>query len=340
MYLSPEVLLPTLHFHDAHVAFLVGERIFSRVQHHWHPLNEKGERVPTAYCRPKGRKTSCTCKVGFPKKVIKDLRGKVRPQTCRVRVVCQGVAGQLDLKTSGQRNALGSIASKRQCEWFAPTSAVLAQVARSNTNVQCNYAVPITTHTHDKDCPVQNCIGKTSIRKLCLIAQRAMKQMNWYFGGYMAKKQKIGGFEVKKSIAALAPLKRKLQSRELHASAQLAHVVNRMFVTLEGRGILRACTEEFMLASRNKKDDPLAAEFIRTFRHQNFFGKFYLDYYEASTTGKCMTKRLLMPQKGQQQIDYDEVSAYGYRSPHPDLFFPIALGVRPVVQGTPCSRTE
>ena len=45
------------------------------------------------------------------------------------------------------------------------------------------------------------------------------------------------------------------------------------------------------------------------------------DSYEASTTGKCMTKRMLMPQKGQQQIDYDEVSAYGYRSPHPDLFF-------------------
>ena len=149
--------------------------VFSRAQHHWHSLNEKGERVPTAYCRPKGRKTSCTCKVGFPKKVIKDLRGKVRPQTCRVRVVCQGVAGQLDLKTSGQRNALGSIASKRQCEWFAPTSAVLAQVARSNTNVQCNYRVPITEAAHDKDCSPKNCTGKTTARQLCLVARRAMR---------------------------------------------------------------------------------------------------------------------------------------------------------------------
>ena len=48
----------------------------------------------------------------------------------------------------------------------------------------------------------------------------------------MAKRQKIGAFELKKSIAALAPLKKKLQSRQLRASAQLAHVVNRMFITL------------------------------------------------------------------------------------------------------------
>ena len=26
--------------------------IFSHVQHHWHLLNEKGERVPMKYCRP------------------------------------------------------------------------------------------------------------------------------------------------------------------------------------------------------------------------------------------------------------------------------------------------
>ena len=74
------------------------------------------------------------------------------------------------------------------------------------------------------------------------------------------------GFEVKHSIAALQPLKEKLESRNFRsASAQLAHVCSRMFVTLEGKGILRACTEDFMLASRYKLHDPLAAKFIRTF---------------------------------------------------------------------------
>ena len=300
----------------------VAVRIFSRVQHHWHPKSEKGERVPTAYCRPVGRKSNCMCKRGFPKKVLKDHFGKVRPETCRVRVVCQGVAAQLDLKTTGQRNALGSIVGKRQCEWFAPTSAVLAPVTRSNTNVQCNYRVPITETTHDKDCPSKNCIGKTSIRQLCLIAQRAMKQMTGYFGGYISKRQKIGQFELKKSVAALAPLKNKLQSRQLRASAQLAHVVNRMFITLEGKGILRASTEEFMLASRGRDHDQLAGEFIRTFRHQEFHGKFYLDYYDAlQKPGEGKTRKVHMPRKGQYAIDFDEVSAYGYRPPHPDLFY-------------------
>ena len=248
--------------------------------------------------------------------------GKVRPATCRVRVVCQGVAAQLDLKTTGQRNALGSIVGKRQCEWFAPTSAVLAGVTRSNTNVQCNYRVPITETTHDKDCPTKNCIGKITLRQLCLIAQRAMKQMTGYFGGYIAKRQKLGQFELKKSIAALAPLRSKLQSRQLRASAQLAHVVNRMFITLEGKGILRASTEEFMLASRSRDHDQLAGEFIRTFRHQDFHGKFYLDYYDAlQKPGESKTKKLQMPRKGQPAIDFDEVSAYGYRAPHPDLLY-------------------
>ena len=83
---------------------------------------------------------------------------------------------------------------------------------------------------------VGNCIGKSGARQLHLIAQRLMKQMTGYFGGYVSRRQKIGQFELKKSIAALAPLKTKLQSRQLRASAQLAHVVNHMFATLrEGR---------------------------------------------------------------------------------------------------------
>ena len=60
--------------------------------------------------------------------------------------------------------------------------------------------------------------------------------MTGHFGGYLVKRQKIGAFELKKSSAALAPLKKKLQSRELKsASAQLARVVNRMFPALEGK---------------------------------------------------------------------------------------------------------
>ena len=150
----------------------------------------------------------------------------------------------MDLKISGQRNALGSIIGKRQCEWFTSTAALLSHVARSNTNVQCNYRVPLTPLTHDKDCKSLSCLKVITTPRLCLIAQRAMKQMTGYFGGYIGKKQKVGQFELKKSIAALPFLKQKLAHRDIKsASVQLAHVTNRMFTTLEGKGVLRASTE-------------------------------------------------------------------------------------------------
>jgi hypothetical protein len=85
--------------------------IFSHVQHHWHKLNDKGERVAMKYCMPKGRKcvTKC-CTRGFPKKVIRDRQGKVNKEKLRARIVCGGVAAELNLKVSGRRNMLGSIA--------------------------------------------------------------------------------------------------------------------------------------------------------------------------------------------------------------------------------------
>ena len=170
--------------------------IFSRVQHHWHKLDDKGNRVPLKYCCLKGKRKQFLCKAGFPKKVLRHRDGKLKVEKYRCRIVCQGVAAEMNLKTSGRRNALGSILGRRRCNWFSVTSAVLANVARSNTNVQCNYRVPITSFTHDKDCHSAKCCDRISPRALCMIAQRAMKQMTGYFGGYISKRQKMGKFEL------------------------------------------------------------------------------------------------------------------------------------------------
>jgi hypothetical protein len=166
--------------------------------------------------------------------VLRTRAGKLRSEKYRVRVVCQGVAAEMGLKTSGRRNALGSILGRRRCNWFSSTSALLAFVARSNTNVQCNYRVPLSETTHDRDCLLEQCTKALSARSLCVIAQRAMKQMTGYFGGYISKRQKIGKFEMKKSVAALPLMNDKLQQRNLKtASSQLAHVTNRMFSVLD-----------------------------------------------------------------------------------------------------------
>ena len=100
------------------------------------------------------------------------------------------------------------------------------------------------------------------------------------------EKQQIGKFELKKSVATLPLLQEKLEARELKTgSSQLAHIVNRMFTTLESKGILRVATEEFLLSPRYKAHDPLAAEFIRTFRVQNFPDTFFIERYEALCKG-------------------------------------------------------
>ena len=242
--------------------------IFSHVQHHWHAVDPKtGSRVPLKYCKPKGIKKQHFCKGGFPKKVHRLRNGKLDMQKFRTRVICKGVAKEMDLKVSGRRNMLGSVLGKRRDEWFSTTSALLAHVFRSNTNIQTNYRLPINAFTHDQDCKRPNCVSEETAKKVMRIAQRAMKALTGYFGGYISKRQKMGRFELKKSISALALLQEKLKTRNLQSgSSQLAHVCNRMFTTLESKGILRTATEEFLLSSRFDPKDELAAEFIRTFR--------------------------------------------------------------------------
>ena len=131
--------------------------IFSRVQHHWHKLDKDGKRQPMRYCQQTGRGKRGCCKRGFPKKVLRDEKGKLKMTKYRYRVVCAGVAIELDLKTSGRRNMVGAVVGRRRCEWFSGTSAILAHLTRSNTNVQCPYRLPINQHTHDPDCTRKSC---------------------------------------------------------------------------------------------------------------------------------------------------------------------------------------
>ena len=44
--------------------------IFSRVQHHWHARDERGNRVPLKYCHIEGKKRHHVCKMGFPRKFV------------------------------------------------------------------------------------------------------------------------------------------------------------------------------------------------------------------------------------------------------------------------------
>ena len=298
------------------------QRVFSRVQHHWHSKDEKGNDVPMKYCRIRSKiKHGCNCKMGFPRHVP-FVNGVIQKDKYKSRVVCPGIAQSVGLRCSGRRNALGSIIGKRLDPWFSATSAIKAKVFKSNTNVQMPYRVPITERTHDSACKSQKCLSMKIRRRQFLVGQRAVKQMIGYFGGYISKKQKLGRFELKQSIASQPFLFNKLIKKEqISAGNQLAHVCNRLFTNLEGKGILRSGVEECMLASEYSPSDELSAEFIRTFRHNFFFGRYYLERYdkvhekEDPTIDKCLPKNL--NKKGCM----DTVSLYGLRCTDPRLYY-------------------
>ena len=199
------------HYHDKDVQF-----VFSRYQHHWHAWDDRTRtRKPMKYCMPRSKgvrkKGKQECKGGFPRTVRRDKNGKIIEALCRPWVVCHGVAKELDLKDSGRKNMLGALAGTIRTSWFSATSAMLAKVFRSNTNIQTNYRIPITTKTHDPHCTKKRCVRKLSslkqTRKSLRIAQRAMKQMVGYFGGYISIRQKVGQYELDKSIESLPLLK-------------------------------------------------------------------------------------------------------------------------------------
>ena len=296
--------------------------IFSHVQHHWHPKDAKGLRQPTKYCQPKGKvKKVRFCKSGFPMHVCHHKDGKLDQSKFRVRVVCKGVAAEMKLKCSGRRNMLGMVLGRRRNRYFSGTSALLAHVFRSNSNVQTNYRLPLNEWTHDRDCKRSTCTSAHNSKRILRIAQNAMKAMTGYFGGYISKKQKVGRFELKKSISALPLLQEKIQQKAYKsASSQLAHVCNRFFSVLESKGILRTAPEEFMLASRYDPSDELAAEFIRTFRHNYFHGVHYLQRFEALKKNVAEFEvTVVLPKGAANATVTDAVSLYGLRGLDPRL---------------------
>ena len=133
----------------------------------------------------------------------------------------------------------------------------------------------------------------------------------------------MGQFELRSAVKALPLMAEKLRRRNFQrGSAQLAHTVNRMFTTLESKGILRTAPEEFMLTSLHKAHDPLAAEFFRTCRHELFFGKQYLTLYEAlKNNAPTRESSVTISKKTSRKTETDAQSLYGFRPDHADTFY-------------------
>ena len=172
--------------HEAHV-----QHVLSHVQHHWH-REEDGHRVPHPYCRKKGRnmkKKKGKREKGYNDEVCKQDYPATNRLNLVPRVIRPGVATQQTLAVKGRRNALRLLLGIRRCKWFSGTSPMYADAMRSNSHTAPNFRIPLTEATHESSCK-SRCTA-VSDKRLCQIAQRAMRQMTGYFSGYICKRQPI-----------------------------------------------------------------------------------------------------------------------------------------------------
>ena len=156
------------------------------------------------------------------------------------KVICGGNSRKHDLRVAGRRNALGSILSRRRCEWFSGTAPAFAVIFRSNTHTAPNYRVPLLASTHDPSCTA-GCLEKHTLKNMIACAQRAQRNTTGYFTGYIQKRQPVGKFELRQAALNLQYLAKSIQHRS--NPQQYHHVANRMLGDLEYRGHVRPATE-------------------------------------------------------------------------------------------------
>jgi len=308
-----EVQLYKGHF-EGHV-----QEVFSRTQHHWHALQD-GQRVPQHYCRlnkgslKKGKAQQkrhglgLVCKQDFPQRLNEGDS----------LVICPGLACKFKLKVQGRKNMLSAIFTRRKCPWLSGTTAVFAAAFQSNTHIAPNYRVPLTKASHDARCNA-DCLrekdGRVRLRRLCVVAQRAMRMMSGYFGGYICKRQPVGKFQLRTAQKLLPKMTSKLQLMSI--SAQKAQLVNRLYNILEGRGKLRTGAEETNLAANYRKNNESHAEFLTTFTPAMFDGADLISRIEEEVCRRQETSetrlRMKRRKQGEGHVWYRFSDVYGLR---------------------------
>ena len=212
------------------------QSVLSRCHHHWHPKDERtGARHPIAGCRSKRDRNACRAKFPLTKRL-----------TLKPKIICRGNCRRHDLRVSGRRNALGTILTKRRCEWLSGTAPGFAVVFRHNTHTAPNYRMPLTAATHDPQCKA-DCLQGPNMKKMIACSQRAQRNTTGYFTGYVQKRQPVGKFELAQAAANLQYLSKSISGRS--NKEQFHRMANRMLGDLEFRGQARTATEEFKLAA-------------------------------------------------------------------------------------------
>ena len=253
--------------------------VFSRVQHHVHLRTKRGYEPLKACAKKTKKKSKCmTCKADFP---------KVKLCIPHPRVVCRGLAKKFGLRVTGRRNAFGAIIGRRRCQWQSATTPSFAVIFRSNTHTMPNYRVPLLPETHDAACPSKACaahvLSHADTKIISKLAQRVQREATGYYCGYAFKRQPVG---TKHLRAVGETLNYVTAGMEDKTSGQRWHrMTHRVLVDFQHRCMTRTAPEEWNLAANWQSHDVKAAEFLRTYRSDDFPGGQLVRRLEAETRG-------------------------------------------------------
>ena len=290
--------------------------IYSRVQHHYHRKTKSGGYAPFRTCLAKHKKG--VCKHNFPKELL---------LTAAMRVICKGNAKKFGLRISGRRNSFGSILGRRTCVWQSGTTPGFAAIFRSNTHTQPNHRLPPTEETHDAEfCKRSSCVKNPKLIKVtCKLAQRAQREAAGYYCGYTFKRQPVGKKQLQAAAECLNYVEQGMQDKR--PGQQWHRITNRVLQDCQHRCMLRTAPEEFNLAANSNDHDVTSAEFIRTYRSENFPGLLLLKRLESeqSNCGKRSMQKQVPVRRGDVGNApifircFDDI--YGYRGTNRKVYY-------------------
>ena len=246
------------------------QRIFSRVQHHFHEKTKAGYK-PLKAC------LSSRC----PKKCKHDFPMEKRLNQKR-RIICRGNAKRFGVRVKGKRNQLGMVLNRRTGVWQSGTAIALAVFNRSNSHTAPNFRMPPLSTLHDDEHCSKACYANAQEKKIrCKLAQRAQGEATGYYCGYTFKRQACGRSLLKATAESLNYVE--LGLKEKSAGRQWYKICNRTLTDTNHRCTVRTALEEFKLSANLHPQDPFNAEFIRSYRTQSFPGRRFLVLLESET---------------------------------------------------------
>lgn len=235
----------------------VVQQIQMRVNHHVHRLTEDNVRMPMPYCKSKANPTECT--KGFPRPLI-----AFDPRVEGGSAMCPGMAKTFNVKATGSRSLLGTIATPRSNQWLNGSHKLLLANLPFNSDVLVPYRLPLMAETHTKSkklCQLDTCL-RMPMGQVIRTLEQSMRDQIGYITDYVTKRQPVATSEVDAFIRGHRKLQEQLHGKALSVAA-VRHT-QRLLSDVLGRGTIRKAVECTNLVVCRKKHDVTAAESLKS----------------------------------------------------------------------------